>query len=134
MAVEVDVVKEVTDRLVDVFGERGWVVSDQVPAELPVASLPLLVFTEQPGSEGVVPWNHQTGPLTEWLSLDLDLFGLDVLELKRAAREVTRVLYSLVRGQTSVVSVHTASSFARRPDWNDRVLRVGGEFDFEYRL
>ncbi|WIC89781.1 tail terminator [Gordonia phage Sapo] len=128
-----DVVKDVTDALVDALEPYGYTVADAVPAELPVSALPVLVFTEQPGSEGHRPWNQLTGPVTEWASLDFDLFDTDLLRLKATARLVSRVLYSLVRGQNSVVSVHAGATFAKRPDWNDRVLRVGGEFDFEFR-
>lgn len=132
MVTDPDIVKIVADELVARF--PGWTVDTQIPGELPESDLPLIVITEQPGAVADTAWNQTTGPVAEWASLDIDLFGFDIRSLKSAARDVSRMLYSMVRGSNPITTVRNPSTFARRPDWNNRINRVGGEFDFRFNL
>ncbi|QOC55710.1 tail terminator [Gordonia phage Archimedes] len=128
---EYDVTKEVADALVALL--TGWTIDTKVPADIPTVRLPLATLTEQPGSESFKPWNHSTGPLSEIASIDIDLFGSSVLELKQTARAVSRMLYSMVSKSNRITEVYCPATFAVRPDWNDRISRVGAEFDFTFR-
>ena len=129
---EYDVTKVVADELVALL--PNWTIDTKVPGDIPIAKLPLLTLTEQPGSESFRPWNQTTGPLSEIASLDIDLFGSSVFELKQTARVVSRMLYSRVgKSNNRITEVYCPATFAARPDWNDRIVRVGAEFDFTYR-
>lgn len=129
---DVDLTKVVADALVAFL--PGWTIDTKVPGDIPAVKLPLCTLTEQPGSELHRPWNQTTGPLLEVASLDIDLFGTSVLQLKQNAKEVARMLYSLVRQSNPITEVYCPATFAVRPDWNDRISRVGAEFDFTYKL
>ena len=128
---EYDITREVSDVLVELL--PGWTIGTSVPADIPAVRIPLVTLTEQPGAESHKPWNQQTGPMLEIASFDIDLFGNSVSELKQTARIVSRVLYSLVNKSNRITEVYCPATFAARPDWNDRISRVGAEFDFTYR-
>lgn len=128
---EYDLTREVADALVELL--PGWTVDTKIPLDIPMVNLPFVALTEQPGAESHRPWNQQTGPLMEVGSIDIDLLGSSVSQLKQTARLVSRMLYSMVRKSDRITEVYCPATFAARPDWNDRVSRVGAEFDFTYR-
>lgn len=90
-------------------------------------NLPFVAVRLLPGQEWSRTWQGATGHLLQ--SVDVDLFTRDLsgIVLGRAIRSSLSAL--TVRG----VTPHRCPPLSRRPEWNERVRRVGAVFDFIVR-
>ncbi len=109
------------------FPDR-WV-ANRLPQE-PETDLPAIWIQPIPGATRFKPWGAHA-PLE-----DVPAFDVDILARKAAdwgalfafADSVRAALYSLPGRDPRVREVIEDVPFTPRPDWNDRVIRVGGEY------
>lgn len=105
-----------------------WV-ANRLPED-PESELPAIWVNPIPGATRFKPWGPHM-PLE-----DVPAFDVDVLAKRSAgwatmnnlADSVRRALYNLPGVDHRVRETIEDVPFTPRPDWNDRVIRVGGEY------
>lgn len=106
----------------------AWV-ADRLPPALE-SGLPAIWVQPIPGSTAYTPWGGML-PLEDRPSFDVDILASktagwkalnDYADAVRTALLTLPVYNHLLRGVTEEVP------FTARPEWNDRVIRVGGEY------
>lgn len=120
----VDVEAELVAHLAAIQGVA--VAGVDVPHDLE-PRLPFVAVRLLPGQEWSRTWQGPSGHLLQ--SVDIDLFtrGLDGVVLGREIR--SSISGMKVRGLTP----HRCPPMGRRPEWNERVRRIGAVFDFIVR-
>ena len=104
-----------------------------VGTELPdpvESDLPAVWVNPLPGSGLNIPWN-ESAPLTDAPSFDVDVFASandGLKELNDFAAQVREALFRIPALDRRVKRVIEDVPLAKRPDWNPKVLRVGGEY------
>ena len=109
------------------FPDR-WV-ADRLPPQVE-SDLPAIWINPIPGATRFSPWGEGL-PLE-----DVPAFDVDILAAKSAgwralydyADAVRTALLTIYTRDPRVRGVNEDVPLTKRPDWNDRVIRVGGEY------
>lgn len=104
-----------------------WV-ADRLPDPIE-DDLPAVWINPLPGGSSNVPWNS-SAPLTDSPSFDIDILSpasAGPKALNDLAARVRRAVFN-IPSLSPVAKVIEDVPFTKRPDWNPRVLRVGGEY------
>lgn len=110
-------------------GLTGAWVGDTMPAETALdAKLPVVLVRDLPGGAADIPWQAAAGPLTDVVDLDIDVYAHTRAETRALARGLRAIFYALPAAGLGVRQVSETSGFARRPDWNTRIVRDGAEY------
>lgn len=116
------IISGLSDQLPDLW------VADRLPEPID-DDLPAVWVNPLPGGSMNVPWNT-SAPLTDAPSFDIDILSAASKGpkfLNDTAARVRRALFTLA-DLPKVARVIEDVPLAARPDWNPRVLRVGGEY------
>lgn len=105
----------------------AWI-SDEMPAHDALESnLPAIVLEDMPGWTDGQPLGG--APLVHELAVDVAVYARDVSTARTIAAAVERIVFAaILDGDGPIMSVSQPVTMHKRPDWNDRVKRVGGEF------
>lgn len=106
----------------------AWV-ADRLPDPIESA-LPAVWINPVPGGSMHAPWND-SAPLTDAPSFDIDILGQTSKgpkALNDFAAEVREALVNLSSTTPAIKRVIEDVPLTKRPDWNPKVLRVGGEY------
>lgn len=107
----------------------GIWVADRLPDPLE-DDLPAVWINPLPGGSLHVPWND-SAPLADNPSFDIDILARasdGPKALNDLAARVRQALFAIPTLSVPVVSVTEDVALSKRPDWNPRTLRVGGEY------
>lgn len=114
---------------------HGVWVADRLPLPLRVEDLPAVWVNPVPGSSGGMPWNGHA-PLWDEPSFDVDILmpkSGGVGALRAMADRVREAIFRVRIADPAVSLVTEEVPFAPRPDWNDQVIRYGGEYSMRTR-
>lgn len=117
----------IIDGLLDQLGEV-WV-GTELPDPIE-PDLPAVWVNPLPGSGLNTPWN-ESAPLTDAPSFDVDVFGKTdngLVELNEFAATVREALFAIPAIDSRVKRVIEDVPLSKRPEWNPKVMRVGGEY------
>lgn len=106
----------------------GQWVADRLPTPVE-SSMPAIWINPIPGSTAYRPWGGM--PLEDRPAFDVDILGLASvgwLALNDYADAVRTALYSIPAVDSRVRQVEEDVPLTKRPDYNDRLIRVGGEY------
>ena len=126
MSVEEDAINTVLDKLADHIS-GAWIGEGMPPYDELEQNLPAIVIEDMPGFTDTVPLGGS--PLVHEIAIDVAIYAHDLAMARSLASAVERIVFALVLDAASNVShVSQPVTMHKRPDWNARVKRVGGEF------
>ena len=107
----------------------GMWVADRLPPS-PEKELPAIVVSPIPGGTEHRPWGEPL-PLADLPAFDIDVYGLRRVgwgALHTLAGQVRVATLILERNSPQVQRVDEDVPITRRPDWNENIIRMGGEY------
>lgn len=90
-------------------------------------NLPLVVVDEVPGQSKLVPWQSD-GPELRTLGVDIDVLGRSRSQTRPVRERIDQIMKALPNLNVGITQVTPASTFHTRPDFNQMIRRVGGEY------
>ena len=90
-------------------------------------NLPMVVVDEVPGASKLLPWQSD-GPELRTLGVDIDVLGRSRAQTRPIREHVDQIMKALPNLDVGITQVKPASTFHTRPDFNQTVRRVGGEY------
>lgn len=105
-----------------------WV-ADRLPPR-PEVEMPAIVVSPIPGGSEHRPWGEPL-PIADLPAFDIDVYGLRSAgwgALHTLGSQVRVATLRLSQTDARVQRVDEDVPITRRPDWNDQIIRLGGEY------